>query len=171
MGEEKKHSMLFYNKKVRLSDSLLRDESIKRSKREMNTEKREEQEDTRNCLLTSSMLSRIKSLCQSRGVSLSDLANELGYGLNSISRWDKNKPSIDKVIAVADFFEVSLDYLCERTEIRQTTNSLFEMLDDSYKSNFTMSNDDYKMIKAFHNAPKRIRKAIQLLLDLQKADN
>lgn len=41
---------------------------------------------------------------------------ELGLGKNSITRWDENKPSVDRVQKVADYFGVSVDYLLGRTD-------------------------------------------------------
>ena len=62
------------------------------------------------------MLQEIKALCKDRGITVQGLALHFGWGANSINRWDDNKPSVDKVIRVADYFGVSMDYLCDRTE-------------------------------------------------------
>ncbi|EIW2091286.1 helix-turn-helix transcriptional regulator, partial [Enterococcus faecalis] len=39
-----------------------------------------------------------------------------GIGENSLYRWDKTSPQSDKLQKVADFFDVSTDYLLGRTE-------------------------------------------------------
>lgn len=62
------------------------------------------------------MLKRIKSICESKGVSLRQLEQEAGLALNTISRWEKNKPSIDKVKKVADTLGVTMDELLREEE-------------------------------------------------------
>lgn len=44
------------------------------------------------------------------------LESELGFGSSTISKWDKSAPSIDKLIKVANYFDVSLDYLVGREQ-------------------------------------------------------
>lgn len=63
-----------------------------------------------------SILDVVKRLAKERGVSLSELATHIGVGENSLYRWKTQKPSVDKVQAVADYFNVSTDYLLGRTE-------------------------------------------------------
>ncbi|HJA40222.1 MAG TPA: helix-turn-helix domain-containing protein [Firmicutes bacterium] len=62
-----------------------------------------------------SILDVVKRLAKERGVSLSELATHIGVGENSLYRWKTQKPSVDKVQAVADYFNVSTDYLLGRT--------------------------------------------------------
>jgi transcriptional regulator with XRE-family HTH domain len=64
------------------------------------------------------MVDRIKLLCGERGRNLTALERELGFGKSTIRKWDKNAPSVDKVMLVADFFGVSVDYLIGRTDDR-----------------------------------------------------
>ncbi len=64
------------------------------------------------------MIDRIKTLCSERGLNLTSLERDLGLGKSTIRKWDKNAPSIDKVMQVADFFGVSVDYLIGRSDER-----------------------------------------------------
>ncbi|WP_376740238.1 helix-turn-helix domain-containing protein [Listeria innocua] len=59
---------------------------------------------------------RVKELCKKRGITVSRLEEEVGFGKNSIYSWKKNNPSSDKLQKVADYFNVSTDYLLARTE-------------------------------------------------------
>ncbi|KKB93964.1 MULTISPECIES: helix-turn-helix domain-containing protein [Bacillus] len=59
---------------------------------------------------------RVKKLCKDRGISLSRLEENVGFGKNSIYSWKQNNPSSDKLKKVADYFNVSVDYLLGRTE-------------------------------------------------------
>ena len=49
-------------------------------------------------------------------MTLNRLGLELGFSKGAISYWDTNFPSIDKVHKVADYFNVSVDYLLGRTD-------------------------------------------------------
>lgn len=65
------------------------------------------------------MVSIIKELCQLNNMSFRKLEESIGLPYSSVSRWDKNLPSIDKVYAVAQYFGVSMEYLLTGKE--QTT--------------------------------------------------
>ena len=61
------------------------------------------------------MVEKIRKLCDSNGMSLNDLEDQLdGVGKNTIYRWDVSAPNIMRVVAVADYFGVSLDWLLDR---------------------------------------------------------
>ena len=57
------------------------------------------------------MLDKIKALCKEKGVSVSQLEQELGFGNKAIYKWDEQTPGIDRVKKVADYFGVTVDYL------------------------------------------------------------
>lgn len=57
------------------------------------------------------MLKNIKNLCASRGISIQKLEKTLGFGNGTIARWDENRPSVDKVKLVADYFGCTVDEL------------------------------------------------------------
>ncbi|MBU2701757.1 transcriptional regulator with XRE-family HTH domain [Sporomusaceae bacterium BoRhaA] len=57
------------------------------------------------------LVKRIQNLCQNKNMSLPKLERELKFGKGSIYNWDTNSPSINKVIKVAQYFGVTVDYL------------------------------------------------------------
>ena len=61
---------------------------------------------------------RLKELRESRGISQVRLAIELDLNQNTISRYENGVREADykTLIAIADYFNVSLDYLLGRTE-------------------------------------------------------
>lgn len=63
------------------------------------------------------MIMRLRELRKSRGISQLKLALDLGMNQNSISRYESGEREADyrTLIALADYFNVSLDYLLERT--------------------------------------------------------
>lgn len=59
-----------------------------------------------------SLVSNISYLCEKQGISLTKL--EQATGLHNIYRWDSVTPSFDKVVKVAEYFDVPVDYLTGR---------------------------------------------------------
>ena len=61
---------------------------------------------------------RLKELRLKRGLSQQRLAIELNLNQNSISRYENGSRQADyqTLIAIADYFNVSIDYLLERTD-------------------------------------------------------
>lgn len=56
---------------------------------------------------------RLRTLRQERGIGQIELAKKLDVGKSIISLWEQNKcePTLSKLIAMAMFFGVSIDYL------------------------------------------------------------
>lgn len=66
-----------------------------------------------------STLDRIKKLCESHGITVPILENRLKIPNNTIYQWKENgsrKPSLERLEQIADYFNVSLDYLRGRAE-------------------------------------------------------
>lgn len=73
---------------------------------------------------------RIKMLAKARGLSLPKLESELGFGSGTIVKWEKASPSADKLQKVADYFDVSVDYLLGR----EPSDEVQEMLEYLHKN-------------------------------------
>ncbi|MBQ9976146.1 MAG: helix-turn-helix transcriptional regulator [Clostridia bacterium] len=60
---------------------------------------------------------RLKEIRKSRGLSQLKLAIDLNTTQNTISRYEtgEREPGITELIKIADYFNVSIDYLLERT--------------------------------------------------------
>ena len=61
---------------------------------------------------------RLKMLREKKGISQLKLSLDLGLNQNSISRYENGTREADyeTLIKIADYFNVSLDFLLERTE-------------------------------------------------------
>lgn len=57
------------------------------------------------------LVNNIKKLCKENNVTISVLERELFMSPGLISRWTKNMPALDRVIEIANYFNVSLDTL------------------------------------------------------------
>ncbi|HEL2551261.1 helix-turn-helix transcriptional regulator [Streptococcus suis] len=63
-----------------------------------------------------STFERIKSLAKSRGYSISKLEENLGLSKNAIYAIKRNQPSAERLQEIANYFNVSTDYLLGRTD-------------------------------------------------------
>ena len=61
---------------------------------------------------------RLKELRMKKGLSQIKLAMELNISQNTLSRYEtgKREAGYDMLIKIADYFNVTLDYLLERTD-------------------------------------------------------
>lgn len=66
----------------------------------------------------------IKKLSTDRGKNLKDVAKELGFGENLFYKWKTQSPTAEKLQKVADYFDVTTDYLLGRTENPNTSDEL-----------------------------------------------
>jgi transcriptional regulator with XRE-family HTH domain len=68
---------------------------------------------------------RLIELRKEKGLKQNDVAIALGISRPAYSRWEEktNKPSYPQLIALADFFDVSLDYLLGRSSKRDISQS------------------------------------------------
>lgn len=60
---------------------------------------------------------RLKEIRKAKGISQLKMAMDLNSNQNTISRYEtgEREPGIAELIKIADYFNVSLDYLLERT--------------------------------------------------------
>ncbi len=61
---------------------------------------------------------RLKEIRKLKGISQVKLAFALNTNQNTISRYEtgEREPGISELIKIADYFDVSIDYLLERTD-------------------------------------------------------
>ena len=61
---------------------------------------------------------RLKELRKAKGISQLKLAMDLNMNQNTISRYEngEREPGINELIRIADYFNVSVDYLLGRTD-------------------------------------------------------
>ena len=63
-----------------------------------------------------STLEKIKELAIKRGISLQKVAEDLGYSINYLYTLKEKTPKSDRLQEIADYFNVSTDYLLGRTD-------------------------------------------------------
>ena len=96
---------------------------------------------------------RIKELCDQKGIALSTLEAVVGLGKGSTQKWRRgSSPSTDSLLKMAEYFNVSMDYLAGRTDTVETADDL--MSDDGFVS----------LKRALKSIPKSKRKNIADLI-------
>ena len=62
---------------------------------------------------------RIKTLCKENGITVNKLEKTLGFGTGYVAKLDNSTPNTAKIQLIADFFNVSVDFLMtgEKPEI------------------------------------------------------
>lgn len=62
------------------------------------------------------LFDRVKKLSDERGENLKTVAHKLGFSENAFYKWKSQSPKSETLQKVADYFDVSTDYLLGRTD-------------------------------------------------------
>lgn len=95
---------------------------------------------------------RIKQLTKEKNSSISQIERQLKLGNGTIRRWDTNSPSADKVLAVADLLNVSVEYLMtgeDKKKAKHFNNDEKEYILDKARS---LSDEDFRTLSEVINA-------------------
>lgn len=68
------------------------------------------------------LVERIKTLCESNAITITQLESAAGIARGTIGRWDKSTPSVDKVAKVAEYFSITIDELLGNEKAAQVKN-------------------------------------------------
>ena len=107
-----------------------------------------------------STFDRVKKLADKKKISIVELEEKVGFSKNSMYSWKKNKPSAEKLEAVADYFNVSTDYLLGRVEnpyLNQTDEQREKTIEEALDS--VMSYDGKPLTDNDREVLKRITEA------------
>lgn len=63
-----------------------------------------------------STFEKIKELAKRRGISLQKVAEDLGFSVNYLYTLKEKTPKSDRLQEIADYFNISTDYLLGRTD-------------------------------------------------------
>ncbi|EYE88308.1 hypothetical protein Q428_08895 [Fervidicella metallireducens AeB] len=84
-----------------------------------------------------SLVERINNAAKNKNMTLASIERELGFGQGTIRKWDKNSPSCDKVLKVANLLQININYLLTGESQEQI----------SYEPKFT--DEEIEMINIF----------------------
>lgn len=89
-------------------------------------------------------MNRIKEVRKKKGLSLQQVADAVGVGNNTISRYEtgKREPKLETWQALADFFNVSVPYLQgidDKPNTGYSKDYIYKQLDDAYKEDYLLT--------------------------------
>lgn len=95
-----------------------------------------------------STLERVKKLCKNHGISVPQLEDRLGIPNNTIYQWKGNKrPNLDKIEKIADYFNVSTDYLLGRSDIKEKADELESLA--AHRDGLNLTPEEEEAIERF----------------------
>jgi len=88
------------------------------------------------------MIKNLKLLRNEMGISQQQLADRIMVSQQSVNKYENHgvEPDINTLIKIADFFNVSIDFLVGRVDIRESVTKL---------SSSDLSNNEVELIKSF----------------------
>ncbi|EAE6190761.1 TPA: helix-turn-helix transcriptional regulator [Listeria monocytogenes] len=108
---------------------------------------------------------RVKKISDEQGIPISRLEDDLGFGKNSLYTWKKSSPSTDKLQKVADYLNVSVDYLLGRTDIK---NPLEGLEDAQFLDVEGLTSEDIAKVEGIIKALKEAQRKIDEFKNMQK---
>lgn len=97
------------------------------------------------------IVERIKSLCIAENITIKELERIIQISNGSIRHWNEKTPSVERVLLVADYFKVSLDWLVTGKESgnltpeEQTLVDTYRNADDRGKKNIMATVENEKI--------------------------
>lgn len=71
----------------------------------------------------SDLVNRIEKRIKEKGTNFKRVEQELGLGNGTIKRWSTQSPRLDKLVPVAEYLQVSLDYLVFGSSVSETSTN------------------------------------------------
>ena len=107
--------------------------------------------------------SRLKALRLSKNLTQEKFANIFYLNKSSISKYekDKNLPENQLLIKIADFFDVSVDYLLRRTSQQKLLPSNPKpMSGEEFLSSYVFSEEETEAFAAYFSFPDDLKKEV-----------
>ena len=94
------------------------------------------------------MKERVQELCKKSSISVSELEKTLGFGNGYISKLGQSTPNTSKIKLIADYFNVSIDYIITGEEkhpipVPKMTDEYYKLI--SIYSNLSETDRNYIM--------------------------
>ena len=105
---------------------------------------------------SSEVASRIKKMAILKSISIDSMLKGSGIGHSTLNNMKTSWPHADSIAKIADYLDVSADYLLGRTD----------SLGISDLSELFLTEKDFLTISAYKKADKNIQKAIDILLGM-----
>lgn len=72
---------------------------------------------------------RLKEIRREKNITQTELAKATGYSQAIVSQWERDvySPQVEAIVAIADYFDVSADYLLGREDEFENSSALREL--------------------------------------------
>ena len=102
------------------------------------------------------MLQNLKLLREKHGVTQQRLASAVGVSQQSINKYENHnvEPDIHTLIAIADFFQTSIDYLIGHVVVTDSENTIMKL-----------NADEMKLISGYRFLSPKEKESIHLILE------
>lgn len=97
-------------------------------------------------------------LCEENKISYAKIAEMLGYSSQAVSKWGRGEaePNIETLNKLAEYFDVSIDFLLGKTYVRKIENPYDDELEKVLFSKAKdLSDEDKKAVLGIINALKK----------------
>lgn len=99
---------------------------------------------------------RFETLRKEKGISQGKLEKELGFSNGSISKWKNSTPTAERLQKIADYFDVSVQYLMTGEEDSPNETPHYYLDDDARDlAQFMFENPEYKVL---FDASRKVKK-------------
>ena len=114
---------------------------------------------------------RLRRARKSKDITLQELADKLNTNKSTLSRYENNKrePKLDLIKDLADYLNVSVDYLLGRSNVKRSENEIKQALENNpdliqFWEQLSERNDLQLLFKQTQNlSPKAIRKVVEFM--------
>lgn len=118
------------------------------------------------------MKERIKELCKMNGISMNKLEEVLGFGKGYISKLGESTPNTAKIKKIADYFNVSVEYLMTGTE-KEGGEKYYLNAETTRMAQDIFENKELRMLfdVARNATPERLLAYYNMISALEKQEN
>ena len=117
------------------------------------------------------LVERIEYLCAKNGIKIKPLEETLGIANGSIKKWNNSSPSCERILKIAQYFNVSVDWLLTGKSTEDDIHTVFskeecELIDKFRK----LSNPEKQELLEILELKLRKEKVAETLSSLKKDD-
>lgn len=96
----------------------------------------------------SKFANRLRELRKEKNVNQQKLSNYLGYGYTAIANYEsgRNEPSIDTICKIADYFDVTVDYLIGHEDNPKRVDAISKAESELIMRFRNMDNEDQRIL-------------------------
>ncbi len=104
------------------------------------------------------MLKNLKTLRKNKKISQQQLADVIGVSQQSINKYENHnvEPDISLLIAIAEYFDTSVDYLVGHTDINRKVENTRK---------FDLNDEEIMLVEDFRKLTKKQKSSIQLVIE------